>query len=101
MGQQIEVAEAVVLDSVAVFDTDRTFSGQDGVSYSRSDEVDVTFPSQLAGRLFESDTAVDHVFVFSNTVSVRRPGGWEEGLLSSTRDMITNFFVFYDENKAG
>ena len=100
MGQPIEVAEPVVLDDVAVFDTDRTLSGQDGESFSPDDATGSTFPAELAVRVFAADGAADHVFVYSNTVSIRRSGGWDESTLQETHRLITDFFVFYDENKS-
>lgn len=99
MGQPIEVAAATVLGDVAMFDTDRTLSGQDGEAYQPGGPVGATFPSRLAQRVFESDRAVDHVYVFSNSVSVRRRGGWDDESLGATRRLLTDFFVFYDENK--
>lgn len=101
MGQPIEVAEPTVLDAVAVFDTDRTLSGQDGESFSPGAVAGETFPAELARRVFAEDPNADHLFVFSNTVSIRRSGGWDEETLAATHRLITDFFVFYDENKAG
>lgn len=99
MGQPIEVSTPTVLDGVAVFDSDRTLSGQDGESFSPGATAGDTLPAELARRIFSEDAAADHVFVFSNTVSIRRVGGWDEAALSSTHTLITDFFVFYDENK--
>lgn len=99
MGQPIEVADPTVLDTVAVFDTDRSLSGQDGESFSPGFSGEETFPAELAQRIFEADPAADHIYVFSNTVSVRRPAGWDQTSLSDMRRLIADFFVFYDENK--
>lgn len=100
MGQPIEVAEPTVLDAVAVFDTDRTLSGQDGESFTPGTAAADTFPAELARRMFAADAAADHVFVYSNTISVRRKGGWDEEVLVATHRLLTDFFVFYDENKS-
>lgn len=100
MGQPIEVAEPIVLGDVAVFDTDRSISGQDGEAFARDTVVGPHFPAELARRIFAADEATDHVFVFSNTASVRRRGGWDPAALASAHRLITDFFVFYDENKA-
>lgn len=98
MGQPIEVAEPTVLDAVAVFDTDRSLSGQDGESFSPADASGDTFPAELARRIFAADSGADHVFVFSNTISVRRPE-WDDATLAATHRLITDFFVFYEENR--
>jgi len=100
MGQPIEVTEPTVLESVAVFDTDRTLSGQDGESFAPGAASGDTFPAELARRVFSEDSQADHLHVFSNTVSIRRSGGWDEAALSATHRLITDFFVFYDENKS-
>ncbi len=99
MGQPIEVAEPTVLDAVAVFDTDRSLSGQDGESFVPRQGAGDTFPAELASRIFSADPAADHVFVFSNTVSIRRRDGWDDASLASMHRLITDFFVFYDENR--
>ena len=100
MGQQIEIAVPTVIDDVAVFDTDRSLSGQDGESFGRADSDASTFPAQLAQRVFEADATADHVFVFSNTISIRRREGWSDEALGAAHQVIADFFVFYDENKS-
>lgn len=100
MGQPIEVAAPTVLDTVAVFDTDRTLGGQDGEAFTPGFEGGETFPAELALRVFESDPSVDHIFVLSNTVSIRRSQGWDDASLADMTRLIADFFVFYDENKA-
>lgn len=98
MGQTIEV-EASAVGDVAVFDTDRSITGQDGdVFESLQDAVEATgLASDLATRLFESDQAVAHVFVASNTATVRRTGGWDEGSLATGSAVIRELFVFYGD----
>lgn len=95
MGQSIEV-EATVLDDVALFNTDRAFTGQDGASFSSADELEGSdFPTQLAHRLFSEVPAIDHVFVASNQVVVRRPHGWDDHVVDTASRVISNFFLFY------
>lgn len=97
MGQQIEVATSVVGDA-AIFDTDRSITGQDGVSFNSADAAagDDSFPSVMAQRLFSTDGAVTTVFVASNTVTIGRNGGWDEGSLARATEVISDFFLFYD-----
>jgi len=94
MGQIIEVKPQVV-DGVALFDTDRSITGQDGTAYSGADATDATFPGRLANRLFESDRQLEHVFVASNQVVAKRTGGWSDADLERAAGIISEFFVFY------
>ncbi len=97
MGQTIEINNTAIIDHVLVIDTDRSLAGQDGESYSgvETARLGVTFPAQLAVRLFESVPSVDHVFVMSNSVSVRRPTGWDDVSMETAIDTVSEFFRFY------
>lgn len=99
MGQTIEILRTTVIEQVLVIDTDRSLAGQDGDTYADPAEARAagTFPAQLAARLFESDDAVDHVFVMSNTVSVRRSGGWTEEQVDQAAGIVAAFFRFYPD----
>lgn len=97
MGQTIEILAKDVVDHVLVIDTDRTLAGQDGESYSgvAAAGLKSSFPARLAVRLFESDSHVDHVFVMSNLVSVRRPSGWTDEAVDRATGVVAEFFRFY------
>lgn len=97
MGQTIEINNTAIIDHVLVIDTDRTLAGQDGESYNgvETARLGATFPAQLAVRLFESVSSVDHVFVMSNSVSVRRPIGWDEETVETATTAVSEFFRFY------
>ena len=97
MGQPMQVLSKTVVDDIAMFATDRGVTGQDGVSIARGDEAAEEFPDQLAAEVFAVDEGIDHVFVASNQVVVRRPGGWEDELTDRVAEVIVGFFVFYDE----
>ena len=101
MGQLIEV-DHLLLGDVAVFDTDRSLSGQEGETYRSADEARQagTFPARLASALFEVNPALTSVYIFSNTVSVRRFGGWTEELLAAMSDTIRKSLVFYQDGAA-
>jgi len=77
MGQIIKVTGTVTGDS-AIFEADRSLSGQDGGAYESIEETsnDDTFPARLAARIFEEDSSVTRVFAGSNGVIVRRTDGW-------------------------
>lgn len=97
MGQTIQINRTAVIDQVLVVDTDRSIAGQDGEAFSgrESARSQSTFPARLAVRLFESDEAIDHVFVMSNTVSVRRLPAWSEGDVKKATQVVADFFRFY------
>ena len=101
MGQTINVSEPTVIGKVALFDTDRSLSGQDGETYRTlgESELSSTFPALLAARLFEVDRLLSNVYVYSNVVSVERPAGWEPDSLAVVSTAVRDFFVIYDGNK--
>lgn len=96
MGQSIEVASTTV-GNVVMFDTDRSITGQDGAVFSsREDAAEADdFPSVLAVRIFDADAEIDHVFIASNQVVVRRPGGWDDHVRDSVDEVVSDFFRFY------
>ena len=97
MGQPIQVRSKTVLEKIAMFGTDRGVTGQDGSCHSPSDDSSGGIPARLAGEIFATDGAIEHVFVVSNQVVVRREGGWDDVSLQATGAVISRFFVFYDD----
>lgn len=99
MGQKIELRSTTVLGDVALYDTDRSVTGQDGTSYASPEEASEgdDFPDRLAAEIFAADDAVSHVFIASNQVAVRRDGGWAGSTSDAVGDVIRDFFVFYAE----
>lgn len=96
MGQRIDV-RAIVLGEIAVFDTDRSITGQDGQGFTRDSEVvGSDFAARLAGRLFDADDAIVHVFAASSQVVARRPDGWGDAETARAAEVIRDLFVFYD-----
>ena len=102
MGQAIEVMKSTVLGDVAVFDTDRSLTGMDGYNYGSAAEAagDSTWAAQLAERVFSADPSTSNVYVYSNTISVQRSGGWSEAERQDVASLISHFFIVYEENKA-
>ncbi len=98
MGQPIQV-EATQIDDVVLFDTDRSITGQDGTWFESQDAAEGSdrFPAQLAVRLFEADDAIDHVFVASNQVVVRRSAAWEAAQVEASGQIIADFFLYYPD----
>ncbi len=101
MGQLIEV-DHLLLDDVAVFDTDRSLSGQEGETYTldSAPESSGTFPGLVAGELFGSLPSVVSVYVFSNTISIRSSGAWTSEQVSIATGIIRNSLVHYAANRS-
>ncbi len=97
MGQQIEILSTEMVGDVLVIDTNRTLGGQDGESYADSDAArsHKTFPARLSVRLMDLDPHINRVFTLSNTVTLRRSGGWTEGQVEQVSESIGEFFLFY------
>ena len=96
VGQRIEVRPTVVGDS-AIFDTDRSITGQDGTSYTSAEDAaaDRRFPGRLATELFGTDDDVASVWIASNTGVVTRTSGWPDPELEAAKNTISEFFIYY------
>lgn len=99
MGQVINVTKITIIGDAAVFDSDRTISGQDGDGYSSAAEAaaGATFPARLAEAIFGVDPLIGNVHVASNSVVVKRDRGWDDAATAATSDVIREFFVFYND----
>ena len=97
MGQSISVASKQI-NEVCIFTTDRVLTGQDGSGYGSADEAAAAtgFGAQLASRLFDSDAAIDHVYVAASEVIVRRNEPWDTGSTAAAAQTITDLHRFYD-----
>ena len=97
MGQTIEISRTTVIDKVLMIDTDRSLAGQDGESFGGVEAArrGTTFPARMGVRIFEGDPDVDHVFVMSNQVSVRRFAGWSDETVTDIADLVAGFFRVY------
>ena len=100
MGQLIEV-DRLLLGDVAVFDTDRSLSGQEGETYDSAAAADAsdTYPGRLAGALFAELPSIESVYVFSNTISIKSSGGWEDEQADAATWIIRNSLVYYANNR--
>lgn len=97
MGQTIEIRDTDVVGDVLVIDADRTLAGQDGEAFNGVEAArrGTTFPARLAVRLYEQVPGIDHVFVMSNAVSIRRPRGWSDEEREGAARVVSEFFRFY------
>jgi len=100
MGQLIQV-DASPMGRIAVFSTDRSLTGQDGISFSPEAVDGSDPPHDLARRLFTADQEIDHIHVLSNTVSARRRQTWDAPAVERASDVIANLFIFYDDERDG
>lgn len=96
MGQSITV-ESKQWDAVCVFTTDRSITGQDGAGYDSlaAAEARGGFPGTLAARLFTVDEKIDHVYVASNDVVVRRETPWAIEDVATATTTIEDLFLHY------
>ena len=98
MGQTVEIRDIVEMGDVLLIDTDRSLTGQDGQAMTpESPGEDV--PGKLARQLFDLDLGIDYVFVLQNTVSVRRPDGWDETTIDQVRNTTTRFLRHYEDGQ--
>lgn len=96
MGMAISVRPARIVGDVAVFDTDRSVTGQDGAGFDASAaQAATTAGALLAQRLFAADPEIQHVFVASSQIVVRRHGGWDDAAMQRSSAVIAGFFVHY------
>lgn len=80
---------------VALFSTDRSLTGQDGVDFRPDSALSDEPPAELARRLFQADSSIDHIYVLSNTVSVRRQDEWDDDSLDDATGIISGLFIHY------
>jgi len=98
MGQNVEIKDKVAMGEILIVDTDRSFTGQDGQAMTPEFEGEGV-PGVLAARLFALDLGIDHVFILQNTVTVRRPGGWDEDSADAVSEVTHSLLRYYDEEE--
>lgn len=96
MGQLVTVG-ARQLDRVVVFSADRSITGQDGASFASAEDGAALggFSGELAARLFAADPAIDHVYVASSEVIIRRAADWNGEAIDIATKTIEDLFRFY------
>lgn len=98
MGQNVEIRSSVTMGDVLMIDTDRSFTGQDGQAIGEDLDGEGV-PGVLAERLFGLGLGIDHVYVLQNSVTVRRPGGWDEDAAATVTDTTQSFLRFYADEE--
>jgi ferredoxin--NADP+ reductase len=94
MGQTIEV-KAIEFGEVAVFDLDRSLTGQDARIFTGSPEGD-TPPRTLARRLWQQVDGIESVHILSNTVTVHRGSVWDTESIEDASEVIAKLFLHYE-----
>lgn len=94
MGQTIEV-KAIEFGEVAVFDLDRSLTGQDARIFTGSPEGD-TPPRTLARRLWQQVDGIESVHILSNTVTVHRGSVWDTESIEDASEVIAKLFMHYE-----
>lgn len=94
MGQKIEVS-TVRIGDIALFDLDRSLTGQDGLVFTGPPHDVEGPPALLAARLFEAIPEIQSVYVLSNSVTVAREGEWDESNLDEAASIVSNLFIVY------
>lgn len=98
MGQDVVINDTVTMGDVLMISTDRSFTGQDGHVLTPGSEGEAV-PGILASRLFALDLGIDHVYVLQNTVTVRRPDGWDEQTAAQVTEVTGSFLRYYPDDE--
>ncbi len=96
MGQTVVIRDSVIMGDVLVVSTDRSFTGQDGHAMA-PDSPGEAVPGLLGEDLFGLGLDIDHVYVQQNTISVRRPAGWDAASVDPALEAIASFLRHYPD----
>lgn len=98
MGQPIEELDRVTVGDVTIFTLDRNLASMGTVSFNEApvEPGDDDFVAILAAKIFESDPAVNRVYVAANAVQVTRRRGWDDASRGDVASAIADLFRFYD-----
>jgi hypothetical protein len=97
VGQHIAVQPPVVVGEVAVFITDRTITGMDGMTFESASDAEARggAPAELAARLYAVDAGLREICVAMNAIVVRRVVGWDDAHIAAVTRGIEDLFIFY------
>jgi hypothetical protein len=87
------------MGDVLLISTDRSFTGQDGQSITPDSPGDAV-PGILATEILALDLGIDHLYVQQNTISLRRPGGWDPEAVERALDVTSSFLRHYPDDEA-
>jgi len=97
MGQTVVIKDSVTIGDVLLISTDRSFTGQDGQSITPDSKGDAV-PGLLADQLLGLGLGIDHIYVQQNTISLRRPGGWDPELVEQALEVTSSFLQHYPDS---
>jgi len=97
VGQSIAIKGTEVVDDSVIVTMNRSLTSQVGEGYDSLEAAEAgdSFGAMLARRIFEADESIDRAYVASNTVVLRRSGGWDDARISSISTAIEDLFLFY------
>jgi len=97
VGQPIEIESTETVDDSIIVTMNRSLTSQVGEGYDSQAAADGgdSFGALLARRLFEVEASMERVYVASNTVILKRPGGWDDASVASVSRAIEDLFLFY------
>ncbi len=97
MGQPIEQLDRATVGDVTIFTLDRNLASMGTYSFDEAPaEPDPDdFVAILATRIFESDPAINRVYVAANAVQVTRRRGWDTVSEQGVGAVISDLFRYY------
>ena len=97
MGQSIVIESTETVNDTIIVTMNRSLTSQVGEGYDSQADADAgdSFGAMLARRIFEADDSIERVYVASNSVVLKRPGGWDQASVSSVSSAIEDLFLFY------
>lgn len=96
MGQTVVIRDSVTIGDVLLMSTDRSLTGQDGQAIT-PDSSREAVPGLLADKLFGLDIGIDYFYVLQNTISIRRPGGWDPEAVARALEVTSSFLRHYPD----
>jgi hypothetical protein len=97
MGQPIEELDRATVGDVTIFTLDRNLASMGTYSFDEApaEPNPDDFVAILASKIFDSDPAINRVYVAANAVQVTRRRGWDGASEGSVGTVIADLFRFY------
>ena len=97
MGQPIEELDRSTVGDVTIFTLDRNLASMGTYSFDEAppEPSSDDFVAILATKIFESDPAINRVYVAANAVQLTRRRGWDEATRNAVGTVISDLFRYY------
>ena len=97
MGQPIGELDRATVGDVTIFTLDRNLASMGTYSFDEAptEPNPDDFVAILASKIFDSDPAINRVYVAANAVQVTRRRGWDGASKGSVGAVIADLFRFY------